>query len=189
MDNQVANSFDTLNYKWWEQASGIWACFGVGKWISGKGPLMKCIKTSLNLWLWTVMHGLASGASFSWLYKLTNSLIFKAKETAMTDNFDLFHSTGHRVSPYKICPGGNSVLLFVGIHAGKIWCVVSCTKFQLRWEEFGTLCFCNFEVKYLSWVLTTSTHAFSFGFTKTVCKPFSWEGKRYTCDTRCLTRP
>lgn len=68
----------------------------------------------------------------------------------MTDKCDLFHSAGHGVSPHKMCPGGNSVLLFVGIHAGKIWGVISCTKFQLGWEEFGTLCLCNFEFKYIS---------------------------------------
>lgn len=88
------------------------------------------------------------------------------------------------VSPYKTCPGGNSVIAICGYP-----CVISCTKFHLGWEEFGTLWLSNFEVKYLSWVLKTSTHAFSFGFPKTACKLFPWVGRMHICDTECLTCP
>lgn len=65
------------------------------------------------------------------------------------------------------------------IHARQIWCVISCTKFHLGWEEFGTLWLSNFEVKYLSWVLKISTRAFIFDFPKSACKHFPWEGKTY----------
>lgn len=113
MDNWLANNFRTLNYTMvrrsfrnlsmhWDMKINSWeVIFDEVYQNLGSKPLWTFDNEPSCLdWLLVPL--------FSGLYKLTNLLIFEAEETAMTDKCDLFHFAGHRVSPDKTCPGGNS---------------------------------------------------------------------------------